>query len=273
MDGTTAAQYAPPWNAPPGTPTRRRRRSCRPRDERQWPGDASDSRHPRVPRAPAFSAGGPGTTRWCARRPWPTPARCRRAGSGRPDAARPSGPRCASRRAPPAPRGWHGGGGGAAAPRPAESDAEGRERRERGPPEDLVGQQVAHPGQPALVEEPGLERRPAAGRRRGQRVAQLGHGDRGGVGAEERPRRGRATTRPNRRGSWRASTPPSAKRTRSRTHFGLCSGRPSSGAGRGRPGRPPGGPRSCRSAPRAMVRRRRPTRCRGGGACPGGAPR
>ena len=90
------------------------------------------------------------------------------------------------------------------------------ERGQAGPPQHLVGDQVADAGHPGLVEQPGLQR----GRRPGQGPAQAG-------GAERRRRRARGgttsgsrVTPPSRRGSWTTSRPPSAKVTDHRSHAG-----------------------------------------------------
>ena len=83
------------------------------------------------------------------------------------------------------------------------SDAAGRAGSMPGPPEDLVGQQVADAGDVALVEQPRLERRPAGAEHRAQVAA---HGRRA-----RRCRGGRATGRARRhRGA--AGRPPRGRR-------------------------------------------------------------
>jgi hypothetical protein len=86
-------------------------------------------------------------------------------------------------------------------------------RVEAGPPAGLVHQQVAQAGDAGLVQQPGLERRPAA----------LGAPPAAAPGRRSRasgPRRsssGSSSTPPRRRGSLIQSAPPSAKRSANRT--------------------------------------------------------
>ena len=115
------------------------------------------------------------------------------------------------------------GGGAGAAPRPASSERAGRAGSMPGPPEDLVGEQVADAGDAALVEEPRLERRPAGGqaRRAAAPAAPRGRRGRGGrrVGSSTTPPRRRGSTtagRRRRRSAGRSGSTP-ARRGRSST--------------------------------------------------------
>ena len=123
---------------------------------------------------------------------------------------------CANHPAPRARRGWRAGGGAAAGPRPGSSDRGRSGRVETGPPQHLVGQQVADAGDAGLVEQAGLER--GIARRPGRRAA---------APRRSPPRRCRAaassgssSTPPSRRGSRSRMAPPSAKSTPNRSHRG-----------------------------------------------------
>ena len=133
--------------------------------------------------APALSAGGPGTTTSCGRRPWNARAapRPRAATAGPAFGHQVPGVRAAALE-------QLVDGGPQMAVEPAVLGHAERPRRPGGcqprPPQHLVGQQVAHPGQAPLVEQPGLERRPAGRCAGGQRGPQLAGGDAGGVGPQ-----------------------------------------------------------------------------------------
>ena len=104
-------------------------------------------------------------------------------------------------------RSWPRGGDGGAGP-PAGRQGPARTGRvDPGPPQDLVGQQVADPRHPALVEEPGLHR---CGARRPARSA-AADGVSASASGPRRSSTGSSSTPPRRRGSTTSSEPPPSK--------------------------------------------------------------
>ncbi len=127
---------------------------------------------PTPPPSPVVSAGASGRSRWCGRRPCAVRAACRHGGTHSPG---PGPVEVAGVRATPL--GQVGQGDLEVVGQPAHLGPGQRSGRtggvETGSPERLIDQQVPDAGDPALVEQPGLERRLGPG----QPVAQRGRGD------------------------------------------------------------------------------------------------